>query len=91
MAAHYHDGKPYDLEVGETGVRPVLSSSSPHIEWDQEGEIASREFRTRSEGERFAQQLLKKGKAKRVEIVAVPPPNIDIHWFGNGTSVKAQI
>ena len=82
VAAYSHDGKPYDLEVGETGVRPILSSSSPHIQWDEKGKIASREFRTQREAELFAKHLLKNGKAKRVEIVAVSPPEIDMAGLG---------
>ncbi len=82
VAALNHDAKPFDLEVGETGVRPVLSSSSPHIQWDESGEIAGREFRTRREAERFAEHLLKKGKAQRVEIVAVSPPHINTTGLG---------
>lgn len=82
VTAHSHDGKLYDLEVGETGVRPILSSSSPHIQWDEKGKIASREFRTKREAERFAHHLLKKGKVKHIEISAVPPPDIDIAGLG---------
>ena len=82
VAAHNHNGKHYDLEVGETGVRPVLSSSSPHIQWGEKGEIVGREFRTRREAERFAQHLLKKGKAKRIDIIVVPPPDIEIAGLG---------
>jgi hypothetical protein len=82
VAAYSHAGKPYDLEVGETGVRPVLSSSSPHIQWGDKGQIAAREFRTRREAELFAKHLLKKGKVKCVEIIAVPPPEIDIAGLG---------
>ena len=91
VAARNHRGKQYDLEVGETGVRPILSTSSPQIEWDEKGEIVSREFRTRREAELFAQHLLKKGKAKRVEINAVPPPDVDIAGLGMGLKLGPDI
>lgn len=87
VAAHFHEGRPYDLQIGDTGVRPVLSSSSPHITWDKDGEILSREFRTRPEAERFARCLITKGKAERVEIIDIPPPNINL----KGLTIELQL
>lgn len=80
-AAHEHDGKTYDLSVGETSVRPKLSK--PVIQYDEEGNVVSGEFADKKQGDRFARGLIEKGKAKRVEIEHVPPASVNLMGLGN--------
>ena len=60
----------YDLKSGPDGVQYELSH--PIIRRDDSGDIVSGVARSRQEANRFARNLISKGKAKRVEIEESP-------------------
>ncbi len=74
--AYTFEGKPLDLQVGETGVKVI--PSNPVIVRDEHGRIISAEVRTRAEAERFINNMRRKGKAREFRIKEVPAPATDL-------------
>jgi hypothetical protein len=65
----------YNLKTGPTGTQYELAN--PIIRRDESGKIVGYQPRSRKEGEVIARSLIKKGKAKRVEMNEVPGQAIE--------------
>jgi hypothetical protein len=76
--------KTYDLRAGPNGVQYELAR--PVIRRDDSGMIVSYQSRSRAEGQQIAQNLVRKGKAKRVEIEEAPGENLNDIKLGIGLS-----
>jgi HNH endonuclease len=84
-----HEGKPYDLSAGETGVTAKLSH--PIIRRDTEGKVETAEFGDKRQAEKFARRMVVKGKAKEVQIEKGSLPQADKPGLGISLEIGADM
>lgn len=72
-----HEGQDYDLTATDSGVR--INLTRPKIEFDDQGQIKSGDFRDKEQFDAFLKDFRKKNPEAEFELDQIPPPD-----FGSG-------